>query len=345
MLLYIGTCTKASGRGIYSCRFQPDTSRLTAVEVAAETANPSFLALHPTGRFLYAVNELNPNGGVSAFSVNGSGALTALNRVASRGADPCYLEADRTGRCLMVANYTSGGVAAFPLRPDGTLGEASSFSQHRGKGPKTEQDGPHVHQARLSPDQRFVLSPDLGADRLILYRLLAERAELEPHGAVEIVPGSGPRHVAFHPNGRFLYLINELGCTVMLFDYDGAAGTMRSVETVSTLPPGWEGRADSAEIQVHPGGRFLYASNRFQDSIAVFAIDSRGGTLTLVEHVSSGGKIPRHFAIDPTGAYVLAANQDSGNIVVFRIDAATGRLTPAGPDLAVPSPVCILFAA
>lgn len=349
-LVYVGTYTKQESKGIYAYRFQPATGKLTPVGLVAETENPSFLTLHPNRRFLYAVNEIanyegQKAGSVSAFSVDGkTGKLTFLNKVSTRGTVPCHLVVDKSGKCLVVANYGSGSVAAFPVKDDGSLGEASAFVQHSGASAGPRQKGPHAHMVQLSADNRFVLVPDLGLDQVITYRLNPLQGTLTAEGApAEVTPGAGPRHLAFHPNGAFDYLINEMGSAVTAFGYDPAHGALSQLQTISTLPAGFTGINNSAEVEVHPNGRFLYASNRGHDSIAVFAIDARNGTLTLIGQVPTEGKTPRNFAIDPTGAYLLAANQDSGNIVPFRIDAKTGRLTPTGGEVKVPQPVCLIF--
>ena len=323
----------------------------TSLGLVAETINPSFLAVHPNHRFLYAVNEVNnyedqKTGSISAFSVDAStGRLSLLNKVSSRGAGPCHLTVDKTGKCVLAANYSGGSVAAFPVKPDGSIGEASAFMQHKGSSANQRQQGPHAHEAVLSPDNRYVLVPDLGIDQVLGYRLEAAKAAmtLNDLGSAKVMPASGPRHLAFSPNGRFVYVLNELASTVIAFGWDSKAGRLNELQTVSTLSKDFRGTNYSAEIEAHPNGRFLYASNRGHDSIALFSIDGRTGMLTPVEQVSTQGKTPRNFAIDPTGAYLLAANQDSNNIVLFRIDQQTGRLSPTGSTLEVPSPVCILF--
>jgi 6-phosphogluconolactonase len=245
----------------------------------------------------------------------------------------------------VVANYGSGSVAAYPLNADGSVGPASAFVQHAGSSTGPRQRGPHAHAVVLSPDNRFVFVPDLGLDQILSYRLDAAKSTLAPNDPpfTKVTQGSGPRHFVFHPNGQFAYTLSEMGSLVTVFAYDRAGGTLKDLQTISTLPKDFSGTNNSAELEVHPNGKFLYASNRGHDSIAVFAIDPRAKTLTLVEHVPTQGKMPRNFAIDPTGAYLLAANQNTNNIVIFRIDQKTGRLTPTGDDLKTPSPVCLIF--
>lgn len=349
---YFGTYTRQDSKGIYAYRFQPATGKLTPVGLVGETENPSFLTVHPNQRFLYAVNEISnyqgeSAGSVTAFSIDAkTGNLTLLNRVSAHGTTTCHLVVDKTGKCLLVANYGTGvSVAAFPVKEDGSLGEASATVQHTGSSIGPRQKGPHAHSVNLSPDNRFVLVPDLGLDQVFSYRLDPAKGTLTPNDPpfATVTKGSGPRHFAFHPNGQFTYTLSEMGSLVTVFAYDGAGGTMKELQTISTLPKDFSGTNNSAELFVHPNGRFLYASNRGHDSIAVFAIDPLKGTLTTIEQVSTQGKIPRGFAIDPTGAYLLAANQNTNNAILFRIDQKTGRLTPTGDDLKIPSPVCVIF--
>lgn len=344
--LYVGTYTNQKSKGIYVWRFQPATGKLVPAGLAAETTSPSFLAVHPNQRFLYAVNEVS-GGSVSAFALNrATGKLTLLNTVSSRGAGPCHLALDKTGRCLMVANYSSGSVAAFPAEKDGRLGEATAFFQHSGVVALPQrQGGPHAHCVLASPDNRFALVADLGLDQVLVYRMNPTKATLAPNDPpfAKVAAGAGPRHLAFHPNGRFVYVINEIQSTITGFSYDAATAALREFQTVTTLPKDFNGQNATAELQVHPSGKFLYGSNRGHDSIAVFAIDPATGTLTGVQHISTQGKAPRNFAIDPTGSYLFAANQNSDNIVSFRIDQTTGRLSPTGEVLDTPSPVCIVF--
>jgi len=354
-LAFLGTYTEpqSSSKGIYAYRYDAHSGSMTPLGLAAETVNPSYLVIHPNRRFLYAVNETGDykgqkSGAVSAFSIDAAtGKLTLLNQVASRGADPCYITLDRTGKFVLVANYTGGSVAVFPVLPDGRLGEASAFVQHTGHGPNAErQEGPHAHSIDLSPDNRFAFVDDLGLDELLVYRFDAEKGTLTPSDPpyIKLDPGAGPRHFALHPDGKFAYVISEMQSSVTVFAYNGAGRFLR-VQNVSTLPKDFTTPNDDAEIQVHPSGKFLYASNRGHDSIAVFAIDAEKGTLTLVEHVPTGGKQPRHFTIDPSGTRLFVENHKSDSIVVFNINAATGKLTPSGLTLQAGAPVCMKFVA
>jgi 6-phosphogluconolactonase len=346
--VYAGTYTGDGSKGIYAYRFDDSTGKLTATGLAAETSNPSFLAVSPNQRFLYAANEEADAGGVSAFSIDAAaGTLTLLNAVSSRGAAPCHVAIDKTGKRLFVANYNSGSAAAFPVHADGTLGEAAAFVQHSGSSVNPQrQAGPHAHSVNVSPDNRFLLVADLGLDQIITYRI-EQNSPLTPANPpfTKVAPGSGPRHLAFSPDGRFAYAINEMLATVTVFQYDAAAGSLREAQTIATAPAGFNGANSGAEIAVHPSGKFVYASNRGHDSVAIFRVDAATGRLTSAGWVSTQGKTPRNFAIDPSGKFLLAANQDSGNIVVFRIDQATGGLTPAGVEVKVAAPVSIVFAA
>src|ERR1700751_366106 len=353
-IFYVGTYTEdgSKSKGIYAYRFDADTAQITSLGLAAETTNPSFVALHPNGRFLYAVNEVGnykgpTSGGVSAFSIDrATGKLTLLNEVRSRGADPCYIIVDKTGKYVLVANYTGGSVAVFPVLEDGKLGEASAFVQHTGHGTNpSRQEGPHAHSIDLSPDNRLAMVDDLGVDGLLVYKFDSAKGSRTPTDppSANPDPGAVPRHFALHPSGKFAYVISEMQSTVTVFSNDEKRGTLLHLQTISALPKDFTGQNDDAEIQMHPSGKFLYASNRGSDTIAVFAIDPSKGTLTPVDYAPTQGKIPRSFEIDPTGKFLFAANQKSDNIVVFRIDAKTGRLTPTGQVLDVGSPVCVKF--
>ena len=352
--IYIGTYTEegSDSKGIYAYRFDSDTARLTPIGLAATTTNPSFLAVHPNHHFLYAVNEISnykgqKSGAVSAFAIDRStGKLTLLNLVASKGGDPCYISLDKTGKYVLVANYAGGSVTVFPVLEDGRLGEASAFVQHSGHGTNPQrQEGPHAHSIDLSPDNRFAIVDDLGLDETLVYKFDSEKGSLksnEPPFA-EAASGAGPRHLTFHPNGKSAYVINEMRSEVSVFHYDAATGKLQPLQAISSLPKGFAGHSEAAEIKVHPSGRFLYASNRGHDSIAVFAIDKTNGTLKPIEYISTKGQSPRHFEIAPSGQLLFAANEKSDSIFVFRINPQTGRLTPTGKELEVSQPVCLVF--
>ena len=350
-LVYIGTYTDHGSKGIYAYRFDAKTGQSTALGLAAESVQPSFLTVDAGGHFLYAVNETGdyqgqPTGAVSAFAIDSvSGKLSLLKQVSSRAAGPAHIALDQSGKYALVSNYDLGSVAVFPVLKDGRLGEASAFVQHHGAGlDKERQEQPHVHAVAMSADNRFALVADFGIDQVFTYSLDSAKGTLgQDPRTVKTNPGAGPRHLVFNSNGTLLYVINELQSSVTTYAYDPTNGGLRELSTISTLPDGFSGHSEASEIALHPSGKFLYASNRGQDSIAVFSIAPREGTLTHVEVVSVNGKTPRNFAIDPTGSWLLAANQESDNVVVFRINHKTGRLTPTGQVLHISSPACVQF--
>ena len=345
-LVFIGTYTRTTSRGIYAVRLDDATGALSAPVLAAETPNPSFLDFTTDKKILYAVSESNAMAAAFAADLE-LGTLRPLQAPQSSGGSaPCHLAVDPTQHVLLVANYHTGMVAAIPLRPDGTLG-APNVIPHSGHGADpVRQASPHVHSVTLSPDGRFVIVCDLGLDRIFTYRLDATRAMLAPAGPpfVATEPGAGPRHFAFGADGRHAYAVTEMGSTVIAYDYDPATGALTPRQTLSTLPPDFKGGSSGAEIRVHPNGHFLYTSNRGHDSIAVFAVDASTGRLTSTGFTPCGGKTPRNFSLSPGGAWLLCANENSNSLTVFRVDASTGRLTPAGQGAAVPLPVCVQFA-
>ncbi|MBL6764531.1 MAG: lactonase family protein [Verrucomicrobiae bacterium] len=350
--VYVGTYTKRDSRGIYAFDLDLKTGALSPKGIVAESENPSFLALHPNGKTLYAANEVSrfndaPGGAVSAFSINSeTGALTLLGQQATGGAGPCHVSVDQAGQNLLVANYGGGSVACFPINVSGVISKATGFVQHTGSSvnPRRQKE-PHAHSINVSPDNRFAIAADLGIDKLLVYRFNPNNGSLGPNepAFTRLAPGAGPRHFAFHPSGRFAYVINELHCTVTAFVYDAEKGTLTERQTISTLDVPLQKGFSTAEVQVHPSGRFLYGSNRGHDSIAVFEINAGSGTLQRIQVASSGGTTPRNFGIDPTGNYLITANQNSDNLVVHRINQQSGRLTPTGNEAPVPSPVCVKF--
>jgi len=347
--VYIGTYTGRAdaSRGIYRCVLNLTSGELSDPVLAGEARNPSFLEIHPGGRFLYAVSESGNTGSVSAYEIEtGSGALKLLNQRPSGGAGPCHVSIDHAGKNLLVANYGSGSASVIPIQPDGRLAEPTGFVQHTGSGPNPRrQKGPHAHSINVSPDDRFAFVADLGIDKIMIYRLDVEKGTIVANAPpfVKVKAGAGPRHFAFHPNGRHAYVINELHCTVTAFAYDATLGRLREIQTVATLPDEFDGTSTCAEVRVHPNGRFLYGSNRGHDSIAVYRIDPARGTLTFVEHETAGIKTPRNFNIEPTGAFCLVANQGADSVVVFRINRQSGALEPTGHQISVAKPVCIRF--
>jgi len=350
--VYFGTYTRKTSKGIYLSKFNLATGALSKPALAARTDNPTFLAIDPSQKFLYAAGGATKIDGkrtglLTAFSIDkSSGKLTQLNRQPSGGKGPCHVVLDALGKCALVANYSSGSVASLPIAKDGKLRSAASVIQHSGSSVnKRRQTRPHAHSINLDSANRFAIAADLGNDKLLVYKFDAKSGTLKPNDppATKLAPGSGPRHFAFHPKGKLAYVINELLSTVTAMSYDQAKGTLKKVQTISTLPADFKDFNTTAEVQIHPSGKFLYGSNRGHDSIAAFAIDEESGKLTPIGYVSSGGKWPRNFCIDPTGQFILAANQNSDNIVVFRIDPKTGKLKPTGAQIAVSSPVCVKF--
>jgi 6-phosphogluconolactonase len=347
--VYFGTYTGPKSKGIYLSRLDLASGKLSAPVLAGEIEQPSFLALHPNGRFLYAVNETGggrpATGQVTAFAIGAGGKLSILNQQPSRGSGPCHLVVDRAGKNVLLANYGGGSVAAFPVAQDGRLGDSTGFAQHAGSSVNQQrQKEPHAHSINLDPANRFAVAADLGLDKVLVYRFDGAKGTLSPNvpPSASVKPGSGPRHFAFHPGGRSAYVINELASTVTAFQYDAGKGELKELQTVSTLPKDFTGPSYTAEVQVHPSGKFLYGSNRGHDSLAVFGIEA-SGMLRYVENTATGGSTPRNFGISPDGKYLLAANQKSDNVVVFRIDPKSGRLTSTGSTVEVPSPVCVKF--
>ena len=353
MLVFIGTYTGGNSQGIYAYEFSLKDGALKPLGLAAETPSPSFLAIHPNKKFLYAVNELNDFGGekagaVTAFSIEGkSGKLRQINQQSSLGAHPCHIVIDAAGKHALVANYTGGSLAVLPIAPDGSLKAKGAFVQHAGSSVnKQRQSEPHAHSINLDKANRYAIAADLGLDKLLVYKYGTENGTLRPNDSpsASLTPGAGPRHFAFHPNGRFAYVINELDMTATAFEYDAQNGTLKPIQSLSTLPQGAAGNNFStAEIQVHPSGKFVYGSNRGHDSIVAYKVDSNTGKLTYIENESTQGKTPRNFGIDPTGQYLIAANQGSDSLVVFRINQETGALDPTGIKIEAPKPVCVKF--
>jgi len=352
LLVYVGTYTSGKSEGIYLYRLNLTSGELKHVATTKGVKDPSFLALDPGRRYLYAVNEVEEfagkkTGALSAFAVDQrTGELSLLNQQPSLGGAPCYVVVDQTGRFVLVANYVGGNVAVLPTNSDGSLGEATDVKQDLGSSINVErQEGPHAHCIVLDPANRFAYACDLGADKIMIFRFDERRGKLIPNTmpSVQAKPGAGPRHLTFHPGGKYAYVINELHATITAFAHDQIRGDLKEVQTIPTLPADFTGANTSADIHVSPDGRFLYCSNRGHDSIAAFMIEPWNGKLTFIAHESTGGKTPRNFAIDPTGAFLLVANQNSDNIVTFRRDMKTGRLSRTGQVVEVPSPVCLKF--
>jgi 6-phosphogluconolactonase len=353
-LVYWGTYTSSESKGIYVSRFDSGTGKLSVPELAVESENPSYLAVHPTRRYLYAVNEIDMNGktigSVSAFRVDSrTGKLTPINRASTKGAMPCHLNIDKTGAVLAAVNWSTASTVSFPLRRDGSLGEAAAFHQHAGERSGVAPGGPpvqpHAHSVNFSPDNRFLVATDTGLNRVYVHRLDVGKAAFTAHDPpfLGLKHQANPRQLRFHPNGKWAYAANESGPGCTMLRYDGRRGAFEEGPTARTVPESYRERMTTAEIETHPSGRFVYVSNRGHNSIAVLKIDEASGAPTLVETFPLGGSTPRSFNIDPTGGYLIAMLQRSNLIVPLQIDSATGKLSRAGDDIALPIPVCAKF--
>lgn len=351
--VYVGSYADAKNDGIHLLQLDRSSGKLTKISGTSGVQNPSFVAIHPNKRFLYSVCEVaeidgKRTGAIAAFAIDAKdGSLKPLNRESSGGQGPCHLVVDKAGKNVLAANYGGGSVCCLPVDAEGQLAKASEVVQHRGKSVNPQrQEGPHAHSVNLDPANHFAFVADLGLDEVLVYQFDPNKGSLTANDppAAKVKSGSGPRHFAFHPSGRFAYVINEMALTITAFKYDAAKGVLTELQTISTLPEG--ARDDSystAEVQVHPSGKFVYGSNRGHNTIAAFSVDPESGRLTATGHQSTGGKTPRNFGIDPSGSYLLAANQDSDNILVLKIDANSGKLTSTGNEIKIPKPVCVKF--
>jgi 6-phosphogluconolactonase len=351
MLVYVGSYSPAEQEGIHCLALNTKTGELTKLSATKGVKNPSFVAIHPGKRFLYAVSEVadtagKPTGAVSAFAIDAkTGALKPLNWQTSGGGGPCHLVVDNSGKAVLVANYGGGSVESIPIGKGGRLNKPATFIQHKGASVNpARQKGPHAHSINVDPMNRFAVAADLGLDKVLIYRFDESTGKLTPNDPpfVKTPAGGGPRHFAFHPSGRFGYTNNEITSSVTAFRFDSKAGKLTPLQTISSLPEPVKGNS-TAEIQVHPSGKFLYCSNRGHNSIAMFRIDQKTGKLTALGHESTQGKTPRNFGIDPTGKFLLASNQGTGNVVVFRIDGRSGKLKATGHSVKIPRPVCVKF--
>jgi len=353
LLVLISAFAPGDEGAIHAYKLETATGRLELINKATEVENPFFLALHPGLEFVYSVHEVgsfggNDSGGVAALSLDRStGAMSVLNSQESGGKAACYLDVDSKGKCLVVANYSGGSVAALPIREDGTLGEATSFIQHEGSSvDASRQKGPHAHCFVVGPDDRYAYCADLGLDKVMIYRLDAEQGKLTPgeQPFARTVPGAGPRHFTFHPNGEYAYAINEMGNSATTFRHETCCGMLIELQTLSTLPEGYEETTHCADVKITPSGKFLYGTNRGHDSVAIYAIDEQTGMLSLVDIQDSQGENPQNLAITPDGSLLLVANMGGGNVVTFAIDGQTGKLSQVEEELQMPSPSCIMVA-
>jgi 6-phosphogluconolactonase len=361
LLVFVGTYTdpilfgtgkvlEGKGEGIYVYKMNSASGAMELINKKTGVTNPSYLSFEPARRWLYAVNELkvfegDPTGTISAFAVDTqTGGLKFLNRKPTRGTDPCHLTVDKTGSFVLLSNFMSGSVSVLPILDDGRLGDPSAFIQHHGSSvDPNRQQGPHAHAVTLDESNRYAFVPDLGIDRVMVYNFDASRGRLGPDPIIQVPvkPGAGPRHMVFHPNGVWAFLINELNSTIVAFLYKPDSGELTEIQTASTLPPDFNGESTCADIHISPSGMFVYGSNRGHDSIVIYKIDPHSGKLNYIAHESTRGHTPRNFAIDPSGTFLLVANQDSDTIVTFRIDPLTGDLQSTGQVTRVPTPVCI----
>lgn len=353
--VYFGCYTnaKSGSKGIHISKFDAEKGELSEPELAAETASPSFLAIHPSKKYLYAVGEMGSpgqkGGAVSAFEISQpNGKLTLINQVSSVGSGPCHISIDQTGKMAMVANYGGGSVASYAIQENGGLSEARTFVQHEGSSVNLKrQAGPHAHSLNISPDNRFGFACDLGLDKVLIYKLDPTTGKMAAHGQATVAPGSGPRHFAFHPSGKYAFVNNEILMTVTSFAYNAEKGTLTEIATASTLPEADRSKTglSTAETVAHPNGKFVYVSNRTHDTIAVFSCEASTGKLTLIQNAPAEGEIPRNFSLDPTGRWMIVAHQNSNTAALFKVDQDNGKLTFTGKKIKVGGAVCVRFLA
>jgi 6-phosphogluconolactonase len=345
-IMYVGTYSTRGSEGIYVLEFDRATGSLKQLQGVQNAKSPTFLAIPPSGKVLYSVNEATTtSGGVSSYAIEPkTGKLTLMNQESAHGRGPCHIALDQTGKLAFVSNYGAGTFTVLPIQSDGKFGAATDSIKYEGKGPNAQrQDKPHIHSATISPNNRFVYVCDLGNDKVYIYEFDKATGKVKPAATpfAAVSPGSGPRHITIHPNGKYLYLVEELTSTVATFSLDSKTGALTMIEdNVKTLPADFTGKNTSADIHTDPKGRFLYQSNRGYDALAILSI-ANDGKVSLVGQQSTEGKVPRNFMIDPKGEYAFAANQDTDNIVVYKVDSKTGKLTPTGHQIKVPAPVCL----
>jgi 6-phosphogluconolactonase len=346
MFVYFGTHTSGAGKGFSLGRFDSETGVLSPPQFLVDAKAPAFFVIHPDGKHLYTCESGSP-GGIAAYAIErATGGLKLLNQKPASGGDPSFISLDNNGRFVLVANYQGGNLEVYSLDADGRLDQRVGFDQHTGKSVHPQrQNHAYAHSILTDPTNRFVLCADLGVDKLFVYRFDQKTGQIAANDppSVSVIPGAGPRHFRFHPDGKRVYLLNEMGNTVVAFDWDSAAGRLSELQTLSTLLHDWKGTSTGAELEIHPNGRYLYASNRGHDSLAVFSIDRSTGKLSLIQHMASGGKTPRNFAFDPTGRWLVCTNHGSNNAVVFKVDADTGWLSQHGGPVEVPYPFCQRF--
>ncbi len=349
--VWIGTSSARPSKGIYHCTLNTETGKLTEPELAAEISGPGFLAMHPSGNHLYAVGSLDGKPSLAAYAIEsqpGQASLRFVNSLEIGDGGAAHVAVDSTGTTILTAQYGGGSVGVFALNKDGSLRARTQLVKHDGASQAIpgRQDKSHAHWVGFSPDYRFAFVPDLGLDKVVIYKLDAAASKIEPHGFGEVPPGSGPRHMKFHTNGKWIYVLNEIDVSVTVFDYDAKAGTMTPKQTIPTVPKEQlmkELAKSSSEIRVHPSGRFVYAANRGHDTITAFRVDQETGQLSVIEREFIRGATPRNFNLDPSGEWLLAAGQDSHTLASFKVNQQTGELTYNRSNVTAPSAICVLF--
>lgn len=342
---YVGTYTKGDSKGIYKFTLDLETGKIEAITLASEAGNPSYLSVDKDNKHIYSIETTDNTAGVAAYSINSSnGELEHINSKLFEGSSRCYVSLDKNNKFLLSANYHQGEVSVFPLNSDGSLNDPSSIVKHEGSGPnKDRQEKPHAHYISLTPDEKYVCAVDLGIDKVVGYHFDNGNLVKSDKLTLSLKPGSGPRHMVFHPNSKFAYVLTELSSEVVTLKYVASESRFEILQYISALPESFTGESTGGAIHISSDGRFLYASNRGHDSIAVFSVDDATGKLQFVDHTSTQGSHPRDFSIDPTGKYLIVANMNTNNVIPFLIDKETGKLTQANEAVTIPSPVCIKF--
>ncbi|OTY35147.1 6-phosphogluconolactonase [Bacillus thuringiensis serovar pingluonsis] len=340
---YVGTYTKENSEGIYKFTLDTEAKKISNVTLAAKLNNPTYVTINRKNEYLYSVVKEGESGGVAAYSINSkTGELTEENRQVVEGASPCHVSVDSGNHTVVTANYHKGTIESFEVNEDGTINPATSIMAHEGSGPNKErQEKPHAHYAGHTPDEKYVVGVDLGIDKIITYEIKDSR--LTEVNRLSVNPGSGPRHITFHPNGKYAYVMTELSSEVIVLTYNPAEGSFTELQYISTIPEAFGENNQGSAIHISSDGRFVYAGNRGHNSIAVFSVDQNSGQLTFVEHTSTEGNWPRDFVLDPTEKFLVATNEKSHNLVLFSRNESTGKLTLLQSDVAVPEPVCVKF--
>jgi 6-phosphogluconolactonase len=342
-IAFVGTYTTGESQGLYRFIADSDSGNIESITLAAKIDNPTYLSISKNNENLYSVTKLGDSGGVAAYEITAStGELKSLNYQISAGKPPCHVSMDEKCNYVFSSNYHKGTLEVFPLNKHRSIAPPLFSVTHEGTGPNKErQDKPHVHYTSLTPDEKYLCSVDLGIDKLVVYSF--SEGKISISDMLSLKPGCGPRHMVFHPNGKFAYIITELSSEIVTLEYNTSEGSFKDIQYISTLPQSYSGENLGSAIHISTDGKYLYASNRGHNSIATFRVDNSSGKLQLASHTHTGGSSPRDFALAPNGKFLFAANQDSSNIVVFSIDTSTGKLSPTGDSCTVPNPVCIKF--